>query len=127
MKKIVITLLVLALALAMATPALAATGPLGKTTPKFTLVGKITALDPAAKTVTVEIFNSSRAAKAYVGQNVVLTITATTRLLSNDDTTATVITFDDLKVGSQISAQGAVSGTVWQVSRLTVDLKAPCK
>ncbi len=128
MKKIFFAVLAAMLTLALATPALAAPPlPLGKSTPKFTLVGKITALDATAQTVTVEIRNGNRAAKAYVGQAVVLTTTASTRFLSSDGTTTTVITFADLKIGDQISAQGAISGTVWQASRITVDLKAPCK
>lgn len=127
MKKIFFALLVATLALALATPALAAPPfPLGKSTPKFTLVGKITALNATAQTVTVEIRNGNCAVKAYVGQAVMLTTTPTTRFLTSDGTTTTVITFADLKIGDQISAQGLISETVWQAGRITVDLKAPC-
>ncbi|MEJ5223791.1 MAG: DUF5666 domain-containing protein [Anaerolineales bacterium] len=127
MKKIFFALLVAALALALATPALAAPPfPLGKSTPKFTLVGKITALDATNQTITVEVRNGNRAVKAYAGQAVVLTTSTSTRFLASDGTTTTVITFADLKVGDRVSAQGIISGTVWQASRITVDLKAPC-
>jgi hypothetical protein len=130
MSKTFAVLIILSLLLSIASPALAAQrGPDGHgyddNPPRYqgtayALNGKITALDPVARTVTVKVQVGNRLAKPYIGQEVVLTTTPATRLLRNIGDTAIVIAFDDLQVGQFISSNGVLADDTWTAKRITV-------
>ena len=132
MKKLIVTLLALGILLAGAASALAAeqapaepVGP-GPLPAIFTLTGKITAIDNAARTVTVKVWRGNWVAKPYAGQEVSLLTLATTRfLLKAADCTVTPITFDDLAVGQQVSVRGKLVEGIWRTWRITVR-NCPC-
>lgn len=118
MKKILIATLVLFLLAAVVTPAAAATPPRGP----FSLVGKITAIDATAGTVTVSVFRGNTLAQPYVGKTLTLTTKAATLYFYKANAAAlpTPITFADLKVGQPVTANGTVANDVWTVNRITV-------
>lgn len=122
MKRFLPLLLVFALTLALATPALAA----GKGKTPFTLVGSITAIDVTAQTVTIQVLRGNALVKPFVNQSVTLKTGATTRFLFTDGTTTTAITFADLKVGDPVSASGRLLDNVWTAARITVGAKLDC-
>lgn len=119
MKRWALLLLTLVIVAAMATPALAA----GKTPPKrqpFNLVGRITAVDTGAATVTVEVLRGNRVVKPFIGKTVTIQTDAATRFLKKTDTGTVPITLADLQVGDAVSVQGRLAGDVWTANRITV-------
>lgn len=87
----------------------------------FAVVGTITALDPGAQTVTIQVLSGNKLVQPYVGQTITLQTTATTRFLLADPAggAATVISFADLQVGQSVNANGRVANNVWTAARLT--------
>jgi len=139
MKKIIVLTLVLALLSITAVPALAAGrahvrngqsagGEVGKGGKMpFALAGTIASIDPAARTVIVTVACGSKLVKPYIGQDLTLQTTAATRfLLRNPDGSATPITFEDLAVGQNVSANGKLADNVWTASRITVGASLIC-
>lgn len=113
---LLVTVLILTMA---ATPALAA----GKTPPKrqpFNLVGRITAVDTGAATVTVEVLRGNRVVKPFIGKTVTIQTDAATRFLKKTDTGTVPITLADLRVGDAVSVQGRLAGDIWTANRITV-------
>jgi hypothetical protein len=132
MKKLLITLFVLAILLTGTVPALAAEGPTAEAAgPRplpaiFTLTGVITAIDSTAETVTVKVWRGNWVAKPHVGQEVTLSTLATTRFLFKAaDCTVTPIAFEDLAIGQQVSVRGRLVEGVWRTWRITVR-NCPC-
>lgn len=127
MKKYLTFGLVLILLAITAVPAFAAaTSPddggirLGGNSP-FALAGKISALDPAARTVTVSVITGNKWVKPFIGKTLTLQTADTTRfLLRNPAGTATLITYNDLVAGQSVSVSGVVSANVWTAQRITV-------
>ncbi len=124
MKKLFVVTLALLIALAAVGPAYAAGGPRGT----FTLVAKISAIDPVSGTITVSVLNGSKLVQPYLKQTLVMTTTAKTRYLykSTPDAVPTPITFADLKVGNAVSVNGKVANGVWTAVRVTVGAKLIC-
>lgn len=126
MKKSLVVLMMVALLLAIAVPALAAKGtppqpPLRNQGGMFTLAGKITAIDGTV--VTVQVVSGNPIAKPYVGQAVALQTTTATRFLQTTASGTVVITLAELHVGQNVSAQGKLSNGVWTANRITVGAK----
>ncbi len=123
MKRLIPILLVVLIALTIATPVAAA--GLGSRHP-YALVGKITAIDPVAKTVTVQVLRGNWVVKPYLKQEITLKTTATTRFFFTDGVTSKLIKFEDLKVGNPISSSGNFANAVWTATRITVGAKLSC-
>jgi hypothetical protein len=124
MKKLFVVVLALMIALTAVGPAFAAGNPRGN----FTLVGRISAIDPVSGAVTVSVIKGNKLVQPYLKQDLVMTTTAKTRYLYKSSTTApaTPITFADLKVGNAVSVNGTVANGVWAASRITVGAKLTC-
>jgi hypothetical protein len=122
MKRFLPFMLSLVLALTLFTPVLAA----GKGNSPFTLVGKITAIDPASRSITVQVLRGNVLVKPYLGQAVSITTTMATQFRYTDGTVTTIIKFSDLKVGDAVSASGRFSGGIWIASRITMGAKLDC-
>jgi len=88
----------------------------------FSLTGAITALDTGS--ITVLIHNGNRLVKPYIGQELVVQVTDTTRYRQWTPDGCIPITFEDLEVGDTTSLQGTVSEEVFTAARVTVDV--PC-
>lgn len=119
MKRWALLLLTVVLIAMAATPALAA----GKTPPKrqpFNLVGRITAVDTGAATVTVEVLRGNRVVKPFIGKTVTIRTDAATRFLKKTSTGVVPITLVDLQVGDAVSVQGRLAGDIWTANRITV-------
>ena len=125
MKRFSIFMLVLILSLTLVTPALAAgKSPVAKG--PFVLVGKISAIDPVAKTVTVQVLRGNALVKPYLTKTVVINTTVATRYQFTDGTTISTITFSDLVVGNAVSVSGNLVSSVWSATRITVGAKLSC-
>jgi len=124
MKKLFVVVLALLIALATVSPAFAAGSPRGP----FTLVAKISAIDPVSRTVTVSVLKGNTLVKSYVGKNLVMTTTVSTRYLYKSSATAVpvAITFADLKVGNAVSVNGTLANGVWTAARITVGASLTC-
>ncbi len=130
MKKTLVLLLVLIFAFAAVFPAYASgdgpgsgqgqKGPSGT----FALTGTIAAI--GTNTVTVQVIRGNNLVKPYIGTQLTVTVTASTRYLFKDGTTCTPITFADLKVGDPVSANGTVANGIWTTKRITVGASLCC-
>ncbi len=82
------------------------------------IVGTITTLDAETQSFTVDVVGGR--AQTYVGQEITVRTTETTRFVHHDDTTISWITFDDLNVGDAVSLWGVpdADGTItaWRVT-----------
>ncbi len=127
MKKVISLSIALFLLAVTVMPVFAASETAGPRSP-FALVGKITAIDADAGTVTVKILRGNWVVKPYLNQEVVLKTTANTRYLYKASATAvpTPITFEDLQVGKAISASGTLRNGVWTATRITMGAKLSC-
>ena len=126
MKKSLVVLMVVALFLVSAVPALAARGqppqpPARNRGGMFTLAGTITAIDGTV--VTVQVVGGNPLVKPYVGQTLALQTLESTRFLQVTATGTVVITLADLAVGQNVSAQGSLVNNVWVTGRITVGAK----
>jgi hypothetical protein len=124
MKKLFVVTLALLIALTAVGPAFAAGGPRGT----FTLVAKISAIDPVSGAVTVSVLKGNKLVQPYFKQSLVMTTTARTRYLYKSSPTAIpyLITFAQLKVGDPVSVNGTVANGIWTASRITVGAKLNC-
>ena len=118
MKRWLLFVLVLGMLFATVSPAMAAgSGTRGT----FTLAGKITAIGDG--TVTVQVLTGNKLVNSYLGKELTVTVTDSTRFLLKDGTVVTPITFADLKVGDAVSVNGTVANQVWTAKRITVGAK----
>lgn len=128
MKKWLGIMFVLALIAMSAVPALAKGGVAGNTAGRalpeetgnnlYALSGTITAIDPIARTVTVWIKTGNTLIKPYEGTEIVLQTTEYTAYeLSHSPTS---LTFENLRVGFQISSFGHLIDGFWVADRITV-------
>jgi hypothetical protein len=124
MKRTYAILLALVMLAVTIIPALAAPeagqGPRGT----FALVGNITAI--GANSVTVKVVSGNNLIKPYVGKELTVTVTASTRYLLKNNGVVTAITFGDLKVGQAVSINGAAANNVWTANRVTVGASISC-
>ena len=124
MKKLFVIALALLIALTAVGPAFAA----GSARGTFSLVANISAIDSVSGAVTVTVITGNKLVKSYIGQNLVMTTTASTRYLYKSSATAVpvAITFADLKVGDAVSVNGKLVTGVWTASRITVGASLTC-
>ncbi len=93
----------------------------------YALSGTISAVDGSAHTITVTIACGNKLVSPYISQSVILQTTTTTRfLLRNDKDTATVIYFDDLSAGQNISSRGSLVDGTWTAVRITSGALLTC-
>ena len=96
----------------------------------FSLVGPITALDPATGTVTITVAAGSYLVHEFIGTDVVVATTEETRILmacntDEVDCTATAVTFAELVVGQNVSVKGLIDADGdevldWTAQRITI-------
>jgi hypothetical protein len=125
MKKILIISTLLVLLSLTAIPALAHGQvqpiPLQAPPQVYGLNGRITAVDTAARTVTVKVWSGNWLAREYKGKEVTLKATDYTRFQQKlEDCTVVPADFEDLKVGQRITASGRVVNEVWRIWRITI-------
>jgi hypothetical protein len=125
MKRFIFVLLALVVIAASVSPAYAS-GETYKGRGVFALVGKITAIDTANATVTVKVITGNTLVKPYIGKELVIKTTATTRFLYKTGTTITPITFADLVVGKPVSVNGILANSTWTAQRITIGAKLSC-
>lgn len=92
----------------------------------FAVVGTIAAIDPVAKTVTIQVITGNKAVKAYIGQTITLSTTLATKYRFTDGVTTTLITFSNLVVGNPVSATGSLTNYVWGTKGITVGAQLSC-
>lgn len=128
MKKTISLFLALFMIAVTVLPVMAASEAAAGPKAPFALVGKITAIDSAAGTITVKVYKGNRVVQPYRGQEVVLNTAAATRYLSKTSAAAVSvpITFADLMVGQAVSAQGRLADGVWTAARVTAGAKLSC-
>jgi len=124
MKKLYAALLALVLLAVAVVPVLAAPetakGPRGT----FSLVGNITTI--GTDSITVSVVSGNTLVKPYVGQELTVTVTASTRYLLKDDDIVSIITFADLQVGQAVSINGTFANSVWTAKRVTAGASLSC-
>ena len=78
--------------------------------------------------VTVRVLKGNKLVHPYIGQNLALATTSSTRYLYKSSATAipTAIALADLKVGSSVSVNGVTANGVWTASRITVGASLSC-
>ena len=128
MKKWLVIMFVLALIAMSAVPALAKGGVAGNTAGRalpeetgnnlYALSGSITAIDPVARTVTVWVKTGNTLVKPYEGTEIVLQTTEFTAYEVSHS--PAVISFENLRVGLQISSFGHLIDGIWYADRITV-------
>jgi len=95
----------------------------------FSVTGTISAIDSVNLVITVTVSRANKLAREYITQDVFILTSETTRFLNKVDKTlpATVITFEDLLVGDQVSVLGlsAADGT-WTALRVTTGALMTC-
>jgi hypothetical protein len=93
----------------------------------YALSGTISAIDPLSQSVTVSVACGNWMVKSYIGTEVTLQTTATTRfLLRNESGTATLLTIADLVVGQTVSSQGTLVDGIFTASRVTMGALLTC-
>ena len=94
----------------------------------FTITGTISAIDAVNKTVTITVVRGNKLVQPYLATDVTVTTTLTTKFLykATITSTATALTFADLKVGDIVSATGTVKNFIWTATRITVGASLDC-
>jgi hypothetical protein len=114
MKKLLLIVIVAALALTLV-PLAVAGGPghggwkHGKA--KFNLVGKVTAVDATAGTVTIKVKAGTKTVRAFRGQEATMGFTAAAKIWLLTDPKATAIAVGDVPVGARVKARGVIDRT----------------
>lgn len=89
--------------------------------------GTITAVDDVNYAITVNVVCSNSLANPYIGQEVTVQTTSTTRfLLQNADGTVTPITFDDLEAGQNVSSHASLVDGIFMATRITSGASLSC-
>lgn len=124
MKRFGILLLVVGILAGIAVPVLAV-GPRPPKRMPFSLVGRITAVDTEAATVTVEVVRGNRPVKPFIGTMVTIQTDAATRLLKKTETGVVPIGLTDLQVGNTVSIRGSQVNGGWIAIRVMVRANPP--
>jgi hypothetical protein len=137
MRKLILLALVLAIAMTIAPAVLAAsgdgTGPGGAATKahnvKYSLNGTVQAVSTDASSLSVLVKQTNRRARAYRGDVVTITVTATTKLYQRTaDGELVVITLADFAAGDRVTSVGTLDKTDPAAPRFTatrVTLRPP--
>jgi hypothetical protein len=113
-KKLLIVIFAAVLALCLASQALADPTPSPTPTPAtqaFTCLGKVTAIDQTAGTISVTVKRASLALQGSLGQSLTLNVTATSALSRFSAHTKCATTLADVAVGNLLVASGATDVT----------------
>jgi len=86
----------------------------------FALVGTITGVD--TDTITVEVQSGNRYAKPYVGQELSIQVTGSTRTMRWTSAGSVPISLADLSVGDSASINGLLSEDTFTATRVTIDV-----
>jgi hypothetical protein len=90
--------------------------------------GTITAVDDVNYAITVSVVCGNSLANPYIGQEVTVQTTSTTRfLLQNADGTVTPITFDYLEVGQNVSSHASLVDGTFMATRITSGASLSCR
>lgn len=92
----------------------------------FALVGEVTAVDAAAKTITVEVYSGNQLVKAYIDEELTIVTNEDTMFLRYDAAKCQVLTFADVEVGDYVSVNGNVLNDLFVAKRVTVDVPLNC-
>ena len=87
----------------------------------FNFLGKIVAIGDG--TVTVQVLAGNNLVRPFVGKELTVTVTDTTRFLEKVGDVTVPIAFDNLEVGDPVSVHGTYANDVWIASRITVGAK----
>jgi hypothetical protein len=140
MRKLLVLITVIALTFAIVTPVFAAgKGPGGQNgssngvttqstqrSPRGTFAITGTIAEVGTNYVTIMVIKGNKLAQPYIGSQIKLTLTTTTRYLFTDGTTTTTISLADLKVDQSVSVNGLLANDVWTTSRITVGASLSC-
>ncbi len=117
-RRLILPALLCVLALSLAAPALAQAKPsasrgagdatAGQT---FTCLGKVTAVDQTASTITVTVKRASIALQGSVGQSLTLTVTADSVLATRAHCATTAVTLGDVSAGELLVARGTIDSS----------------
>lgn len=119
MKKLFSVLLLVVMLSVGAAPALAANADAAKRGTLFNLSGEITSIGDTS--ITVKVLTGSAVVRSYLGKELVIQVTDSTRFLRKVPDSTVKITFADLVVGDKVSVQGSVKNNVWTATRITAD------
>lgn len=91
------------------------------------LIGTITSIDPVSRTITVDVLSANIAAKDYIGFVITFLTSESTNFVQRiAEGTTTLITFEALAVGQNVSVAGVLSDTGWTATRVTLDPELIC-
>jgi hypothetical protein len=113
-KKLLIVVFAAVLALCLASQALADPTPPPTPAPAtqaFTCLGKVTAVDQSAGTISVTVRRASLALRGSLGQSLTLNVTATSALSQFSHHTKSATTLAGVTVGNMLVASGAIDVT----------------
>jgi len=113
-KKLLIVIFAAMLALGLASQALADPAPSPTPAPAtqaFTCLGKVTAVDQTAATISVTVKRASLALQGSLGQSLTLNVTATSALSRFSDHTRCATTLAGVAVGDMLVASGTIDVT----------------
>jgi len=90
----------------------------------FALVGTITAL--GADTITVQVQSGNRYVKPYIGQELTVQVTGSTRYMRWTADGSVPISFADLNVGDATNINGTLAESTFTATRVTIDVPMTC-
>jgi len=114
MRRLLLPLLVCALALGLTGQALADPAPSPTPSPglqSFSCLGRITTVDQAAGTITVTVKHASLALQGSVGQSLTLTVTADSAISAVSRCAKSTVALADVPVGDMLVAHGTIDAT----------------
>lgn len=130
MKKLVIAALVVVAALAVCAPALAwpVAMPWWEPASRFTCVGKIQAVDPAAGTATVRVRLASKGAADWIGEDLTVSVAPGAKVFKAVGRRLQRIALSDVVVGEKLRVEGVVdysSGSAVHIGKRLVMHRLP--
>jgi hypothetical protein len=75
---------------------------------KFELVGKVTAVDATARTVTIKVKSGTKTVRAFRGKYATMSFTETAKIWLLTDPEATAIAVGDVPLGAKVKARGVI-------------------
>ncbi len=106
MKKLLLAVIVVTVALTLCAPAFAGSAPT-----KFTCVGKIKAVDPTAGSVTVRVTLASRGVADYLGKDLTIAVASDAKIYKARGRVLVPITLGDLLIGEKLRVSGAIDSS----------------
>jgi len=94
----------------------------------FTITGTVSAIDTVNNTVTIMVSRGNKLTQPYLGTDVTVVTSTTTKFLYKSSTTATAtkIAITDIQVGNPVSVTGTVKNFTWTATRITVGANLSC-